>query len=59
MRVAIVGNSNSGKTTLYNALTKSSEKTGNWHGVTVETRSKALYGDSSVEIFDLSGLESL
>ncbi len=59
MRVAIVGNSNSGKTTLYNALTKSNEKTGNWHGVTVETRSKALYADSSVEIFDLSGLESL
>lgn len=58
MRVAIVGNSNCGKTTLFNALTNSCEKTGNWHGVTVDKAIKPLKNNKNIEIVDLSGLES-
>ena len=39
MRIALTGNPNSGKTTMYNALTGRNEKVGNWAGVTVEKRS--------------------
>lgn len=60
MRVAIAGNSNSGKTTLFNALTKSSERTGNWHGVTVDVTSKtADFFGNKVEVFDVPGIISL
>lgn len=38
MRIALTGNPNSGKTTMYNALTGRNEKVGNWAGVTVEKR---------------------
>ena len=38
MRIALTGNPNSGKTTMYNALTGSNEKVGNWAGVTVEKK---------------------
>ena len=38
MRIALTGNPNSGKTTMYNALTGRSEKVGNWAGVTVERK---------------------
>ena len=38
MRIALAGNPNSGKTTMYNALTGSNEKVGNWAGVTVEKK---------------------
>ena len=38
MRIALTGNPNSGKTTMYNALTGRSEKVGNWAGVTVEKK---------------------
>lgn len=39
MRIALTGNPNSGKTTMYNALTGRNERVGNWAGVTVEKRS--------------------
>ncbi|MBO4989739.1 MAG: ferrous iron transporter B [Clostridia bacterium] len=56
MRYLIFGNPNSGKTTLYNALTSSHEKTGNWHGVTVDKAEKEVKGD----VFcDVPGLYSL
>ena len=38
MRIALTGNPNSGKTTMYNALTGRNEKVGNWAGVTVEAK---------------------
>ena len=42
MRIALAGNPNSGKTTMYNALTGSSETVGNWAGVTVEQKSHPI-----------------
>ena len=42
-KVIIIGNPNTGKTTLFNSLTKSNEHTGNWHGVTVNTFEKKLF----------------
>ena len=42
MRIALAGNPNSGKTTMYNALTGQNEKVGNWAGVTVEQKSHAI-----------------
>ena len=41
--VLLVGNPNTGKTTLFNSLTKSDEHVGNWHGVTVENKSKSFF----------------
>lgn len=58
--IALIGNANSGKTTLFNALTGSRQKTGNWPGVTVEKRSGQLVGsDQTVELIDLPGVYSL
>ena len=56
---ALVGNPNSGKTTLFNALTGSNQYIGNWPGVTVEKKSGHLIGHPEVEILDLPGLYSL
>ena len=42
MRIALAGNPNSGKTTMYNALTGRNEKVGNWAGVTVEKKKAGL-----------------
>ncbi len=64
MRIALAGNPNSGKTTMYNALTGSSEKVGNWAGVTVERKEhpikKAFY-DKAQELIavDLPGAYSM
>ena len=63
MRVAFAGNPNSGKTTMYNALTGRNEKVGNWAGVTVarkETAIKKVFsGDSEIIAVDLPGAYSM
>lgn len=59
MKVALVGNQNSGKTTLFNDLTGSNQRVGNFPGVTVDKKSGFLKGDDSIEIIDLPGIYSL
>jgi ferrous iron transport protein B len=64
MRIALAGNPNSGKTTLYNTLTGRNESVGNWAGVTVEAKEAALkkkYGASGepIQIVDLPGAYSI
>jgi len=59
IKVALVGNPNSGKTTMFNALTGSSQYVGNWPGVTVEKKAGKLKGHKDVEIIDLPGIYSL
>ena len=58
MRIALVGNQNSGKSTLFNALTGSNQKIGNWPGVTVEKKS-GFIKNTEHEIIDLPGSYSL
>ena len=58
-KLALVGNPNSGKTTLFNALTGSNQFVGNWPGVTVEKKEGYLKKDKSVMITDLPGIYSL
>lgn len=59
-KILLLGNPNVGKTTLFNSLTKSSEHTGNFHGVTVEGKSKIVkYLDQEYEFVDLPGIYSL
>ncbi|MGI6256932.1 MAG: ferrous iron transport protein B [Anaerovoracaceae bacterium] len=57
--IALAGNPNSGKTTLFNALTGSNQFVGNWPGVTVEKKEGKYKGDKSVKIADLPGIYSL
>lgn len=57
--IALAGNPNSGKTTLYNALTGSNQFVGNWPGVTVEKKEGKLKGNKEVKIIDLPGIYSL
>ena len=58
--VILVGNPNTGKTTLYNNLTKSSEHTGNWHGVTVDEKTKKTsHKNTEFLVCDLPGIYSL
>ncbi|MDR0446336.1 MAG: ferrous iron transporter B [Oscillospiraceae bacterium] len=59
VRIALAGNPNSGKTTLFNALTGSNQFVGNWPGVTVEKKEGRLRGDKDVQITDLPGIYSL
>ena len=59
IRIALAGNPNTGKTTLFNALTGSVQHVGNWPGVTVEKKEAALRYDKSVIIEDLPGIYSL
>ena len=59
IRIALVGNPNSGKTTLFNALTGSSQYVGNWPGVTVEKKAGKLKENKGIEIVDLPGIYSL
>ncbi len=57
--IALAGNPNSGKTTLFNALTGSNQYVGNWPGVTVEKKEGKYKKDSNVTITDLPGIYSL
>ncbi|MBQ8539529.1 MAG: ferrous iron transport protein B [Ruminococcus sp.] len=57
--IALAGNPNSGKTTLFNALTGSNQYVGNWPGVTVEKKEGQYKKDSNVTITDLPGIYSL
>ena len=64
MRIAMTGNPNSGKTTMYNALTGSSEKVGNWAGVTVEKKERPIkksfcHTDEEIIAVDLPGAYSM
>ena len=63
MRIAFAGNPNSGKTTMYNALTGRNEKVGNWAGVTVDKKEapikKAYAGEAEIIAVDLPGAYSM
>ena len=59
IRIALAGNPNSGKTTLFNALTGSNQFVGNWPGVTVEKKEGKYKGNKEVFIEDLPGIYSL
>ena len=60
MKVALAGNPNCGKTTLFNALTGSNQYVGNWPGVTVEKKEGTAHlGDRSITVVDLPGIYSL
>ena len=64
MRIALAGNPNSGKTTMYNALTGQNEQVGNWAGVTVEKKQSPIkkgyyYGAEALMVVDLPGAYSM
>ena len=58
--IALIGNPNSGKTTVFNGLTGAHQRVGNWPGVTVERKSGHFrHGDARLEVVDLPGIYSL
>ena len=59
IKIALVGNPNCGKTTMFNELTGSKQYVGNWPGVTVEKKEGRLKGHEDVIITDLPGIYSL
>ena len=59
VKIALAGNPNSGKTTLFNALTGSNQFVGNWPGVTVEKKEGKLKDHKDVTVIDLPGIYSL
>ncbi len=59
IKIALAGNPNCGKTTMFNALTGSSQYVGNWPGVTVEKKEAPLSRDKGVLITDLPGIYSM
>ena len=59
IKIALAGNPNCGKTTMFNALTGSNQYVGNWPGVTVEKKEGKLKNYSDVIITDLPGIYSL
>lgn len=58
MKIALVGNQNSGKTTLFNLLTGTNQKVGNWPGVTIEKK-EGIIKNTNLKIVDLPGIYSL
>lgn len=59
IRMALVGNPNCGKTTMFNAMTGANQYVGNWPGVTVEKKEGKLKGHPDVTVTDLPGIYSL
>ena len=59
LKIALAGNPNCGKTTLFNQLTGSNQYVGNWPGVTVEKKDGRISGNKDVIIQDLPGIYSL
>ena len=59
MRIAFAGNPNSGKTTMFNALTGQNEKVGNWGGVTVGKKEAPFESDENLIAVDLPGAYSM
>ena len=59
IKMALVGNPNCGKTTMFNAMTGANQYVGNWPGVTVEKKEGKLRGYSDVVVTDLPGIYSL
>ena len=57
--IVLFGMPNSGKSTVFNALTGGSAKVGNWHGVTVEIKKGNLKEDNKIKFYDLPGFYSL
>ncbi|MGT2934299.1 ferrous iron transport protein B [Streptococcus castoreus] len=58
-KIALIGNPNSGKTSLFNLLTGTNQRVGNWPGVTVDRKSGLLKSDKEIEIQDLPGVYSM
>ena len=59
LKIALAGNPNSGKTTLFNALTGSNQYVGNWPGVTVEKKEGKLKRHDDVTVVDLPGIYTI
>ncbi|NMB14178.1 MAG: ferrous iron transporter B, partial [Gallicola sp.] len=59
LNIALAGNPNAGKSTLFNLLTGSEQYVGNWPGVTVEKKTGKYLKDSSINLIDLPGVYSL
>ncbi|MDY7016122.1 MAG: FeoB small GTPase domain-containing protein, partial [Cyanobacteriota bacterium] len=58
--IALIGNPNCGKTTLFNALTGANQRTGNWPGVTVDRKEgRYKHGDLNITVVDLPGVYAL
>ena len=57
--IALIGNPNSGKTSLFNLITGTNQRVGNWPGVTVERKSGIAKKDKSIQIQDLPGIYSM